>query len=223
MNKYRLLLMVLVPAYLSTPASGGIFFNKQGKVNPATRVPNLIMTLRADQDDHKREKAAQELRNFDSGQFPEIVPNLIETAHNDPKSGVRMEAVTTIGKLRPVSQQAGLALEQVIDKDSSMRVRLHARSVLVQYYLAGYRSSKTDEAPTLNNKTGEPPLADPPGIAPARPPVSSGRLAPVAQPVSRAKPKTGSPPVSSGPVSTNEPPLLLTPPSSSKNEGPEFP
>jgi len=225
MNRYRSLLMLLVPAYLSAPAFGGIFFHRQGKPDAATRVPALIMTLRTDQDAHKREKAAQELRSFDPNQFPEIVENLVETAQNDPKTGVRMEAVSSLGKLRPVSQQAGSAIENATEKDSSMRVRLHARSVLVQYHLAGYRSSKNHDGPMFGNRTGEPPTGEPPLADPAMAPpsVSDGKIGPGLQPVAKSKTNTGSQPISPKPVLTNEPPKLLTPPNNSNNEGPEFP
>jgi hypothetical protein len=98
---------------------------------------------------------------------------------------VRIEAVESLGKIRPVSQQAGWALEQVVDKDDSMRVRLRARSLLIQYHLAGYRSGKNPEAPPVPKgaKTDEPPLADPPEHTPVpvHPPMSPGKLKPVAQ------------------------------------------
>jgi hypothetical protein len=76
---------------------------------------------------------------------------------------VRLEAIQSLAKLRPVSQQAGLTLEQAAH-DDSMRVRMQARTLLFQYRLAGYRGAKTPEiaAPPNVLHTDEPPLATPP-------------------------------------------------------------
>jgi hypothetical protein len=146
---------------MSPQAIGSGIFKKTAKVNPSTRVPELLNILRTETNDRKREDAAEELRNYDTKAFAEIVPVLVDLALNDPKAGVRLEAVESLGKIRPITQQAGWALEQVIDKDNSMRVRLRARSLIVQYYLAGYRSGQNPETGFPKGiKTEEPPLAD---------------------------------------------------------------
>jgi hypothetical protein len=217
------LLLLVVPVWLTSPAAAGWIFHRQAKPEPAKRVPALITTLKTDPDEKKRSAAAQELRSFDPAAFPDIIPVLIEAAQADPKAGVRMEAVNSLAKLRPVSQQVGQVLEQVVEKDTSMRVRLHARSLLVQYHLSGYRSPKNVEGPALGTppgvKTEEPPLADPPVGVPGTAPVQqSGRLTPVPQPATGAPKPQGARRLPVGP--TTEPPVVVSP--SAPAEGPEL-
>src|SRR5262249_24186660 len=127
-------------AALARPAGAGIIFGRKGKKppTPAERVPELIVTVKTDRDENKRAKAAEELRQYDPAAFKDIVPVLIDVLLNDKKPAVRAEAAQSLGKLRPVSQQAGMALEQALAKGPSMRVRLQARSSLLQYHWAGY-------------------------------------------------------------------------------------
>ena len=120
-------------------------------------MPQLIAALRGEPDEHKRASAAEELRQFDIASFPEIVPALIDCALHDAETGVRIDAVQSLGKIRPVSQAAGWALEHVLSHDKSMRVRMQARTSLYQYYVSGYRS---------NGKGGEPPLVPGEGTKP---------------------------------------------------------
>jgi hypothetical protein len=190
MKQCRYVLAVFLLIALVSPATAGIF-SKHTKPNPTERVPALVVTVRTDLDEHKRSAAAEELRQYDPTQFAEIVPTLAEVAQRDPKSGVRLEAIQSLAKLRPVSQQAGLALEQAAH-DDSMRVRMQARTLFWQYRLAGYRAGKTPEiaAPTNNIHTDEPPLAP----AEAPPVTNSERVTLPAAPVV-SKP---SPPLSEG-------------------------
>jgi hypothetical protein len=182
MNFRMTLILVLVPL-LAAPAQAGILFGKKPpKPDPAQRVPELIKTVRTDGDENKRAEAVGELRQYDLATFPEILPTLIDALLNDKKPGVRAEAAQTISKLRPVTQAAGDALEQALDKDGSMRVRLQVRSALLQYHWAGYRQGKKDE-PQSPVATKEPPLADPkpanpPTPAPPKPTESPSTLTP---------------------------------------------
>jgi hypothetical protein len=156
MSLHRLAVLVVLLA-LPGLANGGIFGKKGTKVDPAQRVPELIGILKSSPDEHKRAEAADELRKYDVQKFPDIIPVLIEALHHDTRPGVRAEAAQSLGRIRPVSQAVGQALEQALARDSSMRVRLQARSSLLQYHMAGYRSRKKDS----KDKTGEPPLAEP--------------------------------------------------------------
>jgi|SRR5579883_2402609 len=183
----RRYLLAVVPVLLCTllwnsPAAAGIF-SKKPKPTPAERVPELIKTLKTDGDERKRGSAAEELRQYDPAQFPDMVPALIDALLNDNKPAVRADAAQTLGKLRPVSAAVGAALEQAMAKDGSMRVRLQARSALLQYRWAGYAPKGKDEPPAQSK---EPPLAaDPP---PAAPPAQT-RLAPVPAPAVPSGPK----------------------------------
>jgi hypothetical protein len=149
------------------------------------------------------------------------VPALIDALNNDPKSHVRIEAAHSLSKLRPVSQTIGEALEQAVARDTSMRVRLQARSALLQYHWAGYRGKKTDVPPL--NTSREPPLAgdsNPPVIStkpgPSTtpgstlpPPVLPGNQ-PRIQPVPVTPAGNVTPAVR--PATTKEPPLVEVPP-----------
>ncbi len=154
----RALLTLVLAGLLTRPAVAGIFGWKTTKPNPAQRVPELLNILKADGDENKRIEAAQELRYYDPTAFPAMVPALIEALQNDAKPSVRAESADTLGKLNPISQQAGQALEAARDKDTSMRVRLQARSSLLGYYWRGYKSTKPPDSP---NQGREPPLLDP--------------------------------------------------------------
>ena len=151
--------LMLIPLGASTSSAGVIFGKRATKKTPtpAERVPELLVQVKNDGDESKRAAAAQELRQYDPVQFPAIVPVLVEALLTDKKPGVRAEAAQSLGKLRPISQQAGMALEQALSNDSSMRVRLQARSSLLQYHWSGYHNVKKDD---LVPQTKEPPLAD---------------------------------------------------------------
>ena len=175
-----LLPLVLVPLAVG-PTSAGIIFGKKNKKppTPAERVPELLAQVKSDGDESRRAAAAQELRQYDPTQFPMIVPVLVDVLLTDKKPAVRAEAAQSLGKIRPVSQQVGLALEQALSNDASMRVRLQARSSLLQYHWSGYHGSKKDE---MISQTKEPPLADdktlPPAISTVPQPPPSNPLAP---------------------------------------------
>src|SRR5215207_10196764 len=136
----RFLAVLLLSACVASSANAGIhFFGKKPKVDPHVRVAELLGILKSDADEHKRAAAAEELREFDGNSFPDIVPVLIDALAQDAKASVRAEAAQSLGKIRPITQNAGAALEQALAKDSSMRVRLQARSALLAYNWAGYK------------------------------------------------------------------------------------
>jgi hypothetical protein len=165
MNRFAMILtVVILPAWVLPAPADGIFglFGKKTKVNPAERVPELIVKLKTEQDDRKRAGAATELGTFDGAAFPEIVPVLVDSLQNDPKYTVRMDAASSLGTLRPVSQLAGQALERAVSSDESLRVRLHAKGILMRYRMAGYSPvPKGNPATPTGPKTAEPPLLEP--------------------------------------------------------------
>lgn len=188
-KRWLVIIFLVVPlaAMLTGPSRAGIIFGrKKDKIDPKTRVPELIATLKNDRDADRRMHAAEELRNYDPAAYPEIVPALVTAIQGDAKSGVRLEAAVSLGKIRPVNQAAGEALERAVSTDASMRVRLQARSTLMQYHWAGYRNGKASDIP---------PLA-PPKDAP-----KGGEILP---PAVRTTPATTTP---SRFPSTTEPPL----------------
>lgn len=165
MRRFGQVLLLLLLVGLGGPAEGGIF-SRKSKPNPTVRVPELVNTLKADSEERKRAAAAEELREYDPQAFPEIVPALIDALQGDASWTVRLEAAQSLGRLRPVAQSAGQALERATQSDESLRVRIQARYSLTMYQLSGYRSSGTPEAagdPAKRPTTDEPPLLDPPG------------------------------------------------------------
>lgn len=151
----RLWLVPAVALALAAPAQAGIF-RKTPKPDPAVHVPALVQTLKADRDEKARAAAAADLRDYDAKAFPDVLPALIEALATDPSSSVRSKAAESIGKVRPISPEAGYALEQAIDNDKSFQVRLSARTAIVQYRLLGFIGAGKGE---MTVQTAEPPLA----------------------------------------------------------------
>src|SRR5260370_5027307 len=180
MKRLQWLLVVIARPACALPAQAQIFF-KKARPAPAQRVPELILTLKTETDERKRATAAEELREYDAKTFTEIVPVLIDVLHNDKKTNVRMEALNSLYRVRPVSQPAGQAIEHAASSDESLRVRLQAKTALLKYHLAGYSSSNKNEPSVFQPTTQEPPLADPaaPALpAVAFPPASGSKVAP---------------------------------------------
>jgi hypothetical protein len=177
MSWCRALLVPLVLATAVTPAPAGLFSRKP-KANPAERVPELLIQLKTSPDESVRSAAAEELRQYDPKAFPEIMTGLIDALGRDASPAVRSEAAASLGKLRPISQQAGYALEQAQANDGAMRVRLSARQSLWQYHLVGYRSGKPPENPANANKASAtvsaPPGPSTPAAAMPRSPAPRG-------------------------------------------------
>jgi hypothetical protein len=219
----RLLLLVwIIQATLIAPASAGIF--KRSKPVAATGPQDLVIILQTDPDEKKREAAATELRHFDPKANPEIVPVLIDVLKRDTCPAVRAEAAQSLGKLRPICQDAGLALQIAAANDSALRVRLQARTSLIHYQLCGYRIK--EEGPAVVNPAGqEPPLAPSvspgPSVVPPLPPPPA-RTAPATSSLS-SRPTTTLKPSPARPANPSlvptEPPVLQTPPASTE-QGP---
>jgi hypothetical protein len=198
-----LVLAALVLATIGSEGSAQIFGSKKPKTPPQQRVPELIDILKTEKNDHKRSQAAEELRQFDAKDFPEIIPVLIEALQSDSAASVRIEAATGLGRLRPVTVPAGQALEKAVGDDANLRVRLQAKASLVYYQLSGYHAPKKGEPPVTAGKTttDEPPLAvgnehlwKVNKTSPTAPPTS--RPLPSAPPANPAVPST--PPAASG-------------------------
>jgi hypothetical protein len=222
----RFLLVSVVIAVMAAPAPAGFLLKKKKKPNPVERVPELLAIVKTDPDDHKRASAAQELRQFDIKTFPDIVPILADVLRTDAKASVRLEAAQSLARIRPVSQEAGMALEHAASNDAALRVRMQARTSLVYYRLSGYHSPKKETAPgkPTGPDKGEPPLA-PSDVSPKSP-----RLVPVpnpsgphVKPVKPAKPPTADPearPLPMGPARSplvpTEPPKLDPPPTNAQ-------
>jgi hypothetical protein len=104
-----MLLALPLLATLPALASAGLFFGKKApKPDPATRVPELIVTVKTDGDENKRAEAAEELRQYDPAAQPDIVPVLIDVLLHDAKPSVRAEAAQSrASSARSTSRPAG--------------------------------------------------------------------------------------------------------------------
>ena len=151
------LLLVIALAW-AAPAPAQWIFAKKQKMNPTQRVPELVLIVKTDTDERKRAHAAEELRDYDPATFTEIVPVLVDVLQQDKKMNVRLEALTSLAKIRPVTARAGQAIEKAAAEDESWRVRWQAKTSLPKYHLAGYSSRKSDPAPVKKTSTQEPPV-----------------------------------------------------------------
>jgi hypothetical protein len=236
MNR-RVLMVLILATGLAAPASAGILFGKKpNKPSPAERVPELLATAKSDGDENKRIDAVQELQQYDPTAFPDMAPILIDVLNNDPKPGVRAEAAQTLSRLRPVSQDVGAALEQSVAKDPSMRVRLQARSALLQYRWSGFKEVKKDPPPVAT-PTKDAPIVGPVARPKTPPPVQTKEppLAPIQQtreppPAPRPAPPAPMPvleppPATIGPAPQPlppAPPLPTTPAPAGGDQGPDL-
>src|SRR5215207_2021794 len=135
--RYRLLLAALLGLGLCAPATAGPF-RRTPKPDPAVQVPALLETLKNDKDEKARARAAAALDEFDGKAFPDILPALAAALATDPSASVREDAAAAIGKVRPITPQAGFALEQALNTDKSIGVKLSVRKALFQYRILGY-------------------------------------------------------------------------------------
>jgi hypothetical protein len=170
--------MLFLGGALISQVQAGILFSKKPAGNPNERVPELIVDLQNNGDEEKRINAAAELRLYDTVQFPDIVPVLIHVLINDANPSVRAEAAASLSKIRPVTTEIKITLENAMKTDASLRVRIQARTSLLQYNLAGFR---TPQIPASNNQSVEPPTIE---LAPNSEPV---QLKPTAQLVAPTK------------------------------------
>lgn len=132
-------------------------FKRKPKAEPGAQVKSLLDTLQSDTDEQKRLAAAIGLRNADPRTDAEVIPTLIGSLQRDPSPAVRSQAAETLGRLKPVYQHAGLALETAAQSDPAAAVREAAKAALWQYHLAGYRSLPVN--PQVVPQTAEPPIA----------------------------------------------------------------
>jgi HEAT repeat protein len=194
MRRWAWALLITIPLIWQTNAEAQLgLFSKKPKIPPAQRVPELILQAKTDPDEHKRVVAVEELREFDTKTFLEIVPVLVDVARSDAKASVRLEAINSLARIRPVSQQAGQTLEWAAAHDDSWKVRWQAKSSLMRYGWAGYHAGKNENTGAVPQRpvTQEPPVNNSRGNPPASPPpaTTAGRTA------TRILPPQGPPPV----------------------------
>lgn len=161
MYRTAALLTLVVTVAASAPAGaidlGLGLFKRKSKAEPVSRVKSLVAALQTNPDARHRQSAAAALRDFDPRTNPEVIPALIGSLQRDPSPAVRSEAVESIGKLKPVYQPAGIAMETALQTDPDAKVREAIKSALWQYHLNGYRAPPVGSP--IAAQTAEPPLA----------------------------------------------------------------
>lgn len=156
MKWYKFLLVAMIIAATSLPAPAtGIFGSRKHAGNPAQQVQQLILTLQTSTDSVRRTDAAEDLREFDTVEFPQIIPVLVNALKTDKSIQVRIEAARSLGKIRPLTKMAGDALSDAASNDPALRVRWQARTSLAFYTVAGVNPH--NHAP--NGSTPTPPKA----------------------------------------------------------------
>lgn len=187
MPSARILLVVLVQLGLAGSSQAGIFFNRQPKPATPQQAQELIAVLKRDPKESRRASAAEQLRHVDPRSYPEIVPALLDALRSDPEASVRAEAAQSLGKMGLLSAEVGRALDQAAQKDSSWRVRWHAKSAAQQYHKAGLLAGPPHAAGPIPT-TSEPPLAEPPLAEPPADPAPPLLAPPRPLPGSRRPP-----------------------------------
>lgn len=139
----------------------GLFKRKPKEETPsAASTAQFVATLASDPDEAKRLSAAAGLAVADPRTDANVIPALISSLQRDPSPSVRSQAAEVIGKLKPVYQHAGLALQTAAQADPAESVRDAAKAALWQYHLAGYRAPQAIGG-SSSLQTAEPPLANP--------------------------------------------------------------
>lgn len=136
------------------------------------RVGQLLTVLRSDLNEEHRAQAAQELGKADGSKNPEVAAYLIEALQYDPKPAVRNEALDSLIHLRPVTMEAGKAIEAAKD-DASFKIRWKARTASKNYHTVAYQNRDAEKKAAPAATTGP---ALPKATAPAAPTTSGGWL-----------------------------------------------
>ncbi len=108
-------------------------------MNPE-QVAQICQILKSSGEEMVRLQSIDQLRGVEGVCQPMAIVALADSMILDKKAGIRAEAAMALSKMRPIRQEVGAALEKAVTNDPSMRVRIQARSALLQYNLAGYRS-----------------------------------------------------------------------------------
>ncbi len=145
-----ILVLFINQAHAGDKKSQSIAVDKKGMT--PERVGQLLTILRSDLNEDNRLHAAEALGRLDGERYPEVIPLLIETLRSDPKPAVRAEVVDSLVKIRPITQEAGKALEAA-KEDGSFKVRWHARSAARAYHNAGYQDQEKKIA-SITSKPG---------------------------------------------------------------------
>jgi HEAT repeats len=181
MKRLPLGLSLVLALLCAIPAQAQFLFRKT-RPNPSQRVPELILILKTETDERKRAQAAEELRDYDPATFMEMIPVLLDVLQHDQKMSVRLEALNSLAKYRPVQPTTLSAIEKAASDDESWRVRWQAKTTLPKLQLSLLTTRKgNNSAPGNHPTTDEPPLLEVGAMPPMNPlaaPIPTGDTPP---------------------------------------------
>lgn len=202
-----LALLVATPSVVRADDKGRFNLSRlnpfKKKEEPVVKFKQFAEVLLTDPDEKKRKAAAEELRETDAKQVNDVLPILVASLKQDPSAAVRATVAETLGKIKPVSQAIGIALEAAGQYDPSEVVRKAALSAVWTYQANGYRPSSL---PGTAVQTAEPPIAKPRTV---NIPSTTRQIVAPATPVVKASPLGVPSGINRGPQfgETVEPPL----------------
>ena len=82
---------------------------------------------KSDQDERKRSRAIAALEGVDAKSYPEAATLLADITLKDPQPHVRMDAMSSLARMRPMSAIAAHTLEKAAESDSAGAPRAGAR------------------------------------------------------------------------------------------------
>jgi hypothetical protein len=177
--------------------------NKPNTPTPADRVEQLLHTLQEDRKEEHRAKAAEDLLNFSSEEFPEIAPALINVLVRDTSPAVRKAVVKTLADVKPPTHEIKDALEQAVKQDKSWSVRQAAR-------WASWRYKPKEEAPAKREPSRQ--LTSKPALTAKTVSDDKSKTKPaINEDAVRELPKLIAPPIPAVPAEAAPPPPPLVP------------
>ncbi|MFN4258649.1 MAG: HEAT repeat domain-containing protein [Gemmataceae bacterium] len=229
--------VLLIWATALEPASAGIIFNRQNNQQGSSNGPKIFRLFKGKNNEPPPNQHHQPTNSMYPHQpAPAVQPNgmdgMVQTLQHSPDAEQRYHAAVQLGKMRPFPPAVSAVLQQAANNDSSMKVRVAAKTALMQQQINGFINDKMQQVPRVNPPTmprqpttQEPPLAEPlpaPPASPAPPPRLVPQPAPAVPPSWRG-PTTTEPPLAPpapsssnyaprGPVVPTQPPMLRTPP-----------
>jgi hypothetical protein len=188
--------------------------DKANTAAPTNRVDQLLHTLQEDRKEEQRAKAAEDLLDFSSQEFPEIVPALINALVRDNSASVRKAVVKTLADVKPPTHEIKDALEQAAKQDKSWSVRQSAR-------WASWRYKPKDEMPAKREPSRQ--LTSKPAPSGKMALEENNVKAPANEQAIKELPKLIAPPLPSVPPEIASPPPPLVPLPAGTNVAPPPP
>jgi len=113
------------------------------------KIAEAMFAAKNDPDERKRSRAIGALEGVDAKNHPEAATLLAEIALKESQPHLRMDAMSALARLRPMSGIAAHTLEKAAETDAAWRNRVHAKTLSLRYNLT-YRPAKDDPVAAAN-------------------------------------------------------------------------